>query len=148
MTDIPEVMSVREVKDALHLTQQTIYKLIEGGQLRAVRVGNQWRVYRDSLNELINASLEDTPFVALLKATFSNEESEYRRVLELRYRDCLDRSAASEELSVTEARVHHLTVGALLALQPALKAGLVYDDVSEDGFALRVIAQIFLAQEE
>lgn len=148
MTDVPEVMSVRDVKRVLDITQQTVYKLIDAGTLRAFRVGNQWRIYRDSLDELITASSEDTPFVALLKATFSDEGSEYRRVLELRYRDGLDRSAASEELSVTEARVHHLTIDALLALQPALKAGLVYDDVSEDGFALRVLAQIFLAQEE
>lgn len=148
MTDVPEVMSVREVKKALDLTQQTVYKLISDGRLKGFRVGNQWRVYRASFNELINESREDTPFVVLLKKTFSDEESEYRRVLELRYRDCLDRSTVGEELGVTEARVHHLTIDALLALQPALKAGLVYDDVSEDSFALRVLAQIFLAQEE
>lgn len=148
MIDVPSVMSVRDIRKALDVTQQTVYKLIEDGKLEGFRVGNQWRIYRESFDRLIGASLEDTPFRVLFRETFTDEGSDRRRVLELRYRDGLDRVAAAEELSVTESRVHTLIVNALLTLRPLVVEGLTYDDVKDDEFALRVLAQLFLAQGE
>ena len=145
MTD---VLAVRDVVRALDITRQTVYKLIDEGKLKGFRVGNQWRIYKDSLDALVGASAEDTPFMVILSDVFSDEGADHRRVLELRYRDGLDRKTVSEMLEATEARVHSLTVDALSALQSILKGGLVYDDVKDDGFALRVLAQLFLAQEE
>lgn len=148
MTEVPAIMSVRDVRKALDLTQQTVYKLIEEGKLDAFRVGNQWRIHRASFDRLIGASQTNTPFSSIVEAAFADEESDKRRVLELRYRDGLDRAAAAEELDITENRVHALTVNVLLTLRPLLVDGLTYDDVKDDEYALRVLAQIFLAQEE
>lgn len=148
MTDNLEVLAVRDVVRVLDITRQTVYKLIDEGKLKGFRVGNQWRIYKDSLDALVGASAEDTPFMIILNEVFSDEGADRRRVLELRYREGLDRETVSDMLEVTEARVHHLTIDALSALQSILKDNLVYDDVENDEFALRVLAQLFLAQEE
>jgi len=148
MTDVPDIMSVRDVRKALDLTQQTVYKLIEEGKLEGFRVGNQWRIHRESFNRLIGATAKNTPFRSIVEEAFTDAESEQRRVLELRYRDGLDRAAAAEELGITENRLHTLTVNVLLTLRPLLVASLTYTDVKDDEYALRVLTQIFLAQEE
>jgi len=148
MTEAPDVMSVREVKKALDITQQTVYKFIETGKLEGVRVGNQWRIYRKSFDRLIGAEPKNTPFRTLVKEVFTNEESDRRRVLELLYRDGLDRETAAGELGITESKAHSLTVNALFTLRPQVASSLTYDAVKDDEFALRVLAQLFLAQGE
>lgn len=148
MTEVPAVMSVRDIRKILDVTQQTVYKLIEEGKLEGFRVGNQWRIYKESFDQLIGASLENMPFRILVKETFTSEESVRRRALELRYRDGHDQATVAEELGVTESRVHTLIVNALLALRSQLKQRLTYDDVNDDKFALRVLSQLFLAQGE
>ena len=149
MTEAPVVMmSVREIKRSLDLTQQTVYKLIEEGKLKGIRVGNQWRIYKESFDQYIGTTSEKTLFRTIVEGAFADEESERRRILELRYRDGLDRVAVAEELGTTENRIHALTVNALLTLRPLLADGLTYDEVKDDEYALRVLAQLFLAQEE
>lgn len=49
----PEVMSVSEVCKVLHVSCGSVHRLIERGTLRAVRVGNLFRVYRDSVQKLL-----------------------------------------------------------------------------------------------
>lgn len=149
MTEVPVVMmSVREIKRSLDITQQTVYKLIEEGRLEGIRVGNQWRIYKESFDRYIGAIPRDTRFRTIFEESFTDKESDRRRILELRYRDGLDRGAAAEELGITESKAHSLTVSALLTLRPLLADGLAYGDVKDDEFALRVLAQLFLAQEE
>lgn len=148
MTDVPAIMSVRDIRKALDVTQQTVYKLIDEGKLDAFRVGTQWRVYRESFDKLIGATSGSVLFRAIVEGAFTDERSDRRRVLELRYGDGLGREAIAEELGVTESKVHSLTINALLTLRPLLATGLTYDDVKDDEFALRVLAQLFLAQGE
>jgi len=149
MNDVPEVLTVSEVRRALNVTQQTVYKMLREGQLKGFKLpGNgRWRVYRASLGEYMG-SVEDTAFAKMVRKTFPESDSIHRRVLELRYRTGLSRDEVCEELGVAEDKVQHWIVDALLAIRPALLAGLDYNDVAEDNFALRVLAQISLAQEE
>lgn len=148
MTEAPiALMSVREVKRALDITQQTVYKLIDEGKLTAIRVGNQWRIYKSSFDRFIANPLEATPFRIIVEETFTDVASDRRRILELRYRDGVNRADVAAELGITESKAHSLTVNALFALRPLL-TNLTYGDVEGDEFALRVLAQIFLAQEE
>lgn len=47
MTDL---LTTREVQNLLHVDRTTIYRMVEGGQLPAVRVGKQWRFARTDLD--------------------------------------------------------------------------------------------------
>ncbi len=42
------LVTVREAANYLRISARTVYRLIESGQLGAVRIGKQWRIpYRD-----------------------------------------------------------------------------------------------------
>lgn len=49
-----EVMNVREVAELLHVSEMTIYKLVNKGTLPAFKVGGQWRFKRELLDEWIS----------------------------------------------------------------------------------------------
>lgn len=49
---INEYLTPREVMELLAIGKNTFYKMVQSGQLPAFRVGRQWRVRRDSLQEL------------------------------------------------------------------------------------------------
>lgn len=48
MTEAPEYLTAREVAERLRVSVMTVHRLVERGDLRAIRVGNQLRIPRDS----------------------------------------------------------------------------------------------------
>lgn len=42
--ELREYLSTQEVMDLLYISRSTLYRLLQTGQLRGFRVGNQWRV--------------------------------------------------------------------------------------------------------
>ena len=50
-----DLLSTREVQDFLQVDRTTIYRLVEGGQLPAIRVGKQWRFSRADLERWLRA---------------------------------------------------------------------------------------------
>jgi len=42
--------TIKEVMELLKLSDETIYRHIRSGKLKAIRVGNQWRVSQKALN--------------------------------------------------------------------------------------------------
>ena len=46
---LPSVMSPREVAEAARVDIDTVYRAIQRGQLRARRVGRQWRIDREQV---------------------------------------------------------------------------------------------------
>ena len=52
-TDI-KVYTVPEVKDILHVSQRTIYNYITMGQLKAVKLGREWRITEDALKDFLS----------------------------------------------------------------------------------------------
>jgi excisionase family DNA binding protein len=46
-------LTVHEVADLLRVSSMTVYRLIKGGELRAVRVGKSYRVREDDLDTFI-----------------------------------------------------------------------------------------------
>jgi excisionase family DNA binding protein len=44
-----DLLTTRQVQDLLQVDRTTIYRMVEGGQLPAVRVGKQWRFHRADL---------------------------------------------------------------------------------------------------
>lgn len=49
---INEYLTPREVMELLAIGKNTFYKMVQSGQLPAFRIGRQWRVRRDRLEEL------------------------------------------------------------------------------------------------
>lgn len=49
-----KMMNVREVAELLHVSEMTIYKVVNKGTLPAFKVGGQWRFKRELLDEWIS----------------------------------------------------------------------------------------------
>ncbi|WP_455136468.1 helix-turn-helix domain-containing protein [Thermophilibacter sp.] len=47
----PELFTVRQVAELANVCERTVYRMIEDGQLRAVRVRNSLRISRAALRE-------------------------------------------------------------------------------------------------
>ncbi len=46
-----EVYTLKEIEDLLHVTRRTLYNWIKSGQLKAFRIGKEWRVTKEALEE-------------------------------------------------------------------------------------------------
>ncbi|MCP4005419.1 MAG: helix-turn-helix domain-containing protein [bacterium] len=60
------LITVREAADFLRISARTVYRLIESGQIGAVRIGKQWRIPSSdlpgvALGELGTTSAASTP---------------------------------------------------------------------------------------
>ncbi len=57
------LITVREAADFLRISARTVYRLIESGQLGAVRIGKQWRIPANDLpgREAIAVSPSSAP---------------------------------------------------------------------------------------
>lgn len=56
------LLTVKEVAALLRVSAQTLYKMLEQGEIPAVKVGSQWRFDRDRIREwLLQRSSEPTP---------------------------------------------------------------------------------------
>lgn len=53
MNDI-KIYTLKEVEDILKVSQRTLYNYIKHDKLRASKVGNQWRVRHEDLQEFID----------------------------------------------------------------------------------------------
>jgi excisionase family DNA binding protein len=128
-----DVVTVSAACRVLGVTPQTIYKLIKGEKVKAFKLPGRtspYRIYKKSLDDYVGILSTSSPFVRILRETFP-EDSLHLEVLELRFRDGLDDDSICSK-----------------ALAPAVKEGLAYKDVKDDKFALRIIAQLYLAEEE
>jgi excisionase family DNA binding protein len=54
----PELLTVNEIAGLLRLSKMTIYRLIEGGELPALRIGRSYRVHRDALTAFMAKASE------------------------------------------------------------------------------------------
>lgn len=51
------LLTAAEVADRLRVSTMTVYRLIRGGELPAVRVGRNYRVAEDALDAYLSAQL-------------------------------------------------------------------------------------------
>lgn len=60
-TDMSEVrfLTVAEVAATMRVSKMTVYRLVHGGDLPAVRVGRSFRVTEDDVNEYLRKSFYD-----------------------------------------------------------------------------------------
>ena len=55
MNEQPELLTVREVADAMRVSTMTVYRLIRSGALRAIRVGKHFRIRAHDLDHYLEA---------------------------------------------------------------------------------------------
>ena len=51
--DIPEIMTFKECKDVLKVGKNTLLDLIHNRELDAFKIGNRWKITRESVEEFI-----------------------------------------------------------------------------------------------
>ncbi len=51
----PALLTVREVAAAMRVSSMTVYRLINGGDLRAIRVGKHFRIRQNDLDAYLDA---------------------------------------------------------------------------------------------
>lgn len=44
-----KLLSIKEVQDRLNISDESVYRLIRSGELKAIRIGNLWRVSEEAL---------------------------------------------------------------------------------------------------
>lgn len=54
-----EIMTVKEVMDALGICKHSVYKLIATGQIDSFRIGKTHKIIRKSLRKYINKKIQD-----------------------------------------------------------------------------------------
>jgi len=60
-SDRVRYLTVAEVADMMRLSRMTVYRLVHGGELPAVRVGRSFRVPQDALAAYLAASSVEVP---------------------------------------------------------------------------------------
>ena len=53
-----EVYTLKEIEDLLQVTRRTLYNWIKGGKLKAFRIGKEWRVTKEALQEFLDKGTE------------------------------------------------------------------------------------------
>ena len=49
LNNTKEILTLKELQELLHIGKNTALRLVQSGDIDAFRVGNQWRVLRESV---------------------------------------------------------------------------------------------------
>ncbi len=52
-----DLFTVEEIADYLRITKGTVWRWCRGGKLPAVKIGHQWRIRREELEQMIRPSI-------------------------------------------------------------------------------------------
>ena len=52
----PDLMTVKDIQDVLQIGRSMAYKLLQSGQLRALRIGSTYRIPKANLIDYINGN--------------------------------------------------------------------------------------------
>ena len=59
MADSVKVFTLEEIMDILKVSRRTIYNYIKADQLKAIKVGREWRVTEKALNAFLETGTEE-----------------------------------------------------------------------------------------
>lgn len=54
---IPEIMTVKECQNILKIGKNTLLELIHSGEIEAFRIGNRWKIPKESVVEYIKEKM-------------------------------------------------------------------------------------------
>lgn len=52
------LLTVREVAARLRVSDESVYRLVRSNKLRAVRIGELWRIPQSAVHDLVNQSAD------------------------------------------------------------------------------------------
>lgn len=58
MADV-KVYTTVEVQDILKITQRTLYRYIKAGQIKAIKMGREWRITEEALKDFLERGTEE-----------------------------------------------------------------------------------------
>ena len=56
LNNTKEILTLKELQELRHIGKNTALRLVQSGEIDAFRVGNQWRVLRESVAKYIRRS--------------------------------------------------------------------------------------------
>lgn len=56
LNNTKEILTLKELQELLHIGKNTALRLVQSGEIDAFRVGNRWRVLRESVAKYIRRS--------------------------------------------------------------------------------------------
>lgn len=54
LNNTKDILTLKELQVLLHIGKNTALRLVQSGEIEAFRVGNQWRIAKDSIIKYIN----------------------------------------------------------------------------------------------
>ena len=54
LNNTKDILTLKELQELLHIGKNTALRLVQSGDIEAFRVGNQWRIAKDSIIKYIN----------------------------------------------------------------------------------------------
>lgn len=55
-----EILSIKQLAELLQLSERTVYRLANGGEIPGLKVGGSWRFPRSRVEEWLDQQLEQT----------------------------------------------------------------------------------------
>lgn len=56
LNNTKDILTLKEIQQLLHIGKNTALRLVQSGDIEAFKVGNQWRVTKDSIVTYIRKS--------------------------------------------------------------------------------------------
>lgn len=53
LNNTKDILTLKELQELLHIGKNTALRLVQSGDIEGFRVGNQWRVLRESVTKYI-----------------------------------------------------------------------------------------------
>ena len=57
LNNTKDILTLKELQELLHIGKNTALRLVQSGEIEAFRVGNRWRVLRESVAKYIKRNL-------------------------------------------------------------------------------------------
>lgn len=54
LNNTKDILTLKELQVLLHIGKNTALRLVQSGEIETFRVGNQWRIAKDSIIKYIN----------------------------------------------------------------------------------------------
>ena len=57
LNNTKDILTLKELQELLHIGKNTALRLVQSGEIEAFRVGNQWRILRESVISYIKKQM-------------------------------------------------------------------------------------------
>ncbi|MBS7368874.1 MAG: helix-turn-helix domain-containing protein [Oscillospiraceae bacterium] len=57
LNNTKDILTLKELQELLHIGKNTALKLVQSGEIEAFRIGNQWRILKESVAKYIKKTI-------------------------------------------------------------------------------------------